>query len=145
MNHPSTQPPPPATRRKEKSPESHLSFARRREAAEILQSYEKLSWLSFERCEVSIPQTRLYCQNIIAGFDEKAPVDWTEDLRPHQPRSGVRPDSARKGKARASLDDGQVGAESPAGARGRDGRHVGEGGSEEVQRKKKRKSGVESL
>ncbi|KAF2766036.1 hypothetical protein EJ03DRAFT_330422 [Teratosphaeria nubilosa] len=143
MNDPSIQPSAPATRRKEKSPESYFSFALRREAAETLQSYEKLSWLSFERCE-SIPQTRLYCQNIIAGFDGEAQVDWMEDLRPHQQKSAAQPGSARKGKARASLDDGQAGVESPAGGKGRDERHAGEGRSGEVQRKK-RKSGIESL
>lgn len=35
-----------------RSPESHESLSRRNAAAEILQSYEKLSWYSFQRCEV---------------------------------------------------------------------------------------------
>lgn len=40
------------------SPESHESFTRRNNAAEILQSYEKLSWYSYERCEVSLTHPR---------------------------------------------------------------------------------------
>lgn len=35
-----------------KSPESFQSLNRRNAAAEILQSYEKLSWYSMQRCEV---------------------------------------------------------------------------------------------
>lgn len=36
-----------------KSPESFQSLNDRNNAAEILQSYEKLSWFSMQRCEVS--------------------------------------------------------------------------------------------
>lgn len=35
-----------------RSPESYASLHRREAAAEILGSYEKLSWYSFQRCEV---------------------------------------------------------------------------------------------
>ncbi|RMY44632.1 hypothetical protein D0864_15592 [Hortaea werneckii] len=37
-----------------RSSESYHSFAQREEAARILQSYEKLSWYSYARCEVSL-------------------------------------------------------------------------------------------
>ncbi|RMZ18832.1 hypothetical protein D0859_17181 [Hortaea werneckii] len=42
--------------------ESYHSFAQREEAARILQSYEKLSWYSYARCEVcplSVPPSLL--------------------------------------------------------------------------------------
>ena len=35
------------------SPEGFESLQRRNQAAEVLQSYETLSWYSFQRCEVS--------------------------------------------------------------------------------------------
>lgn len=42
----------PTKTRKAASPESFDSLRRRNGAAEILQSYEKLSWHAFKRCEV---------------------------------------------------------------------------------------------
>lgn len=41
-----------------KSPESFISLQNRNDAARILQSYEKLSWYSFQRGEVSVPLSR---------------------------------------------------------------------------------------
>lgn len=98
-----------------RSPESFQSLNERNNAAEILQSYEKLSWLSMQRCEVwessfitgtsanyhqSLTQTRLHFQNIVAGFtrdDEAALIDWKEDL---SPRGEVT--KTEKGKERVS-------------------------------------------
>ncbi|RMY97454.1 hypothetical protein D0860_08644 [Hortaea werneckii] len=115
--------------------ESYHSFAQREEAARILQSYEKLSWYSYARCE-SLAQTRLHFRNLVAGFtptDEAAHIDYTEDLAPlpsagtiHGGADGSREEVAgamkasRKGKERASLpggggaDGGDVGGEGPA-------------------------------
>jgi hypothetical protein len=44
---------------KSRSPESYASVQRRNEAAEILQSYEALSWWSFHRAEVRLLPARL--------------------------------------------------------------------------------------
>ncbi|KAI7168266.1 hypothetical protein KC352_g25409 [Hortaea werneckii] len=113
-----------------RSSESYHSFAQREEAARILQSYEKLSWYSYARCE-SLAQTRLHFRNLVAGFtptDEAAHIDYTEDLAPlpsagRSHGDGSREEVAgatkasRKGKERASLSggaDGGVGGESPA-------------------------------
>ncbi|GAB1734767.1 hypothetical protein NU195Hw_Modified_652t1 [Hortaea werneckii] len=114
-----------------RSSESYHSFAQREEAARILQSYEKLSWYSYARCE-SLAQTRLHFRNLVAGFtphDEAAHIDYTEDLSPlpsagRSHGDGSREEVAggmkasRKGKERASLpagaDGGGMGGESPA-------------------------------
>ncbi|KAI6859015.1 hypothetical protein KC323_g6778 [Hortaea werneckii] len=115
-----------------RSQESYHSFAQREEAARILQSYEKLSWYSYARCE-SLAQTRLHFRNLVAGFtptDEAAHTDYTEDLSPlpsaaksygdggsrEEVAGGMK--ASRKGKERASLpgggaDGGGVGGESP--------------------------------
>ncbi|KAF2716239.1 hypothetical protein K431DRAFT_210587, partial [Polychaeton citri CBS 116435] len=90
------------------SPEPYECLRMREEAAQILSSYEKLSWWSFHRCE-SLAQTRLHFQNIIAGFtaaDEASMVDWKEDLSPLPSKDGSSGDagtSGRKGKQRSSL------------------------------------------
>jgi hypothetical protein len=42
----------PAVQRPARSPESFDSLNERNRAAQILQSYEKLSWISFQRGEV---------------------------------------------------------------------------------------------
>ncbi|EME50072.1 hypothetical protein DOTSEDRAFT_20460 [Dothistroma septosporum NZE10] len=82
-----------------KSPESFDSLRRRNTAAEVLQSYEKLSWFSIARCE-SIVQTRAHFQRIVAGFGDLTAEDikWNEDFTPHP---GSKP--SKKGKERASL------------------------------------------
>lgn len=43
-----------STTAQQETPESFESLANRNAAVKILQSYEKLSWISFERCEVSL-------------------------------------------------------------------------------------------
>ncbi|CZT16720.1 uncharacterized protein RCC_02555 [Ramularia collo-cygni] len=73
---PAHQDPPPPP------PESFASLSARNDAVKILQSYEKLSWCAFARCE-TIQQTRLYFQNIVAGFnaqDEEGMILWKEDF-----------------------------------------------------------------
>ncbi|EMC94909.1 hypothetical protein BAUCODRAFT_34912 [Baudoinia panamericana UAMH 10762] len=90
------------------SPESFDSLYRRNQAAEILQSYEKLSWFSFHRCE-SLVQTRLHFQNLAAGFtpeDEATRVRWKEDFTPHPPKPG---EDGRKGKSRVSSTSNAAG------------------------------------
>ncbi|KAK5119312.1 hypothetical protein LTR85_007668 [Meristemomyces frigidus] len=122
-----------------------MSFARRNDAAGILQSYEELSWYSFQRCE-SITQTRLHFQNIVAGFtseDEAEFVDWKEDKSPHSPKPGEEVKASRKGKERASLGGGHgvAGPSSPRGSKGKAAEQGGgSGGSSAAQTKKKRKS-----
>ncbi|KAF7186809.1 hypothetical protein HII31_11769 [Pseudocercospora fuligena] len=84
------------------SPEAYDSLRRRNGAAEILQSYEKLSWHAFKRCE-TITQTRMHFQCVVAGFtteDEEKRIHWKEDFTPHP---GHETKSSRKGKERASL------------------------------------------
>ncbi|KAI6812562.1 hypothetical protein KC340_g16859 [Hortaea werneckii] len=134
-----------------RSQESYHSFAQREEAARILQSYEKLSWYSYARCE-SLAQTRLHFRNLVAGFtphDEAAHRDYTEDLSPlpsgksHYGEGGGRSreeennggggKGSRKGKERASLPG--AGGESPA--RGGVG---GSAPSSSAGKKKKRRS-----
>lgn len=96
----------PTTRTR--SPETHESLHRRNVAAEILQSYEMLSWFALDRNEVrssdntassplallahtrstiqSLAQTRLHFLSQLAGFteeDEQAQVTWKPDTTPH--------------------------------------------------------------
>ncbi|KAK1811412.1 hypothetical protein LTR12_014221 [Friedmanniomyces endolithicus] len=101
------------------SPEAFQSLYERNEAVEALQRYELLSWYSFVRCE-SLTQTRLHCQNIVAGFspeDEAALVQCREDFTPHPPR----PDEAsRKGKERERVSSGQGAVAGPSGTRATD-------------------------
>ncbi|KAK4547879.1 hypothetical protein LTR36_010598 [Oleoguttula mirabilis] len=144
----------PTPRKANRSPESHVSLDRRNAAAWILQSYEKLSWWSFQRCE-SMTQTRLHFQNIVAGFtpeDEAGFVDWKEDFSPHPPKAGEEQQAraSRKGKERASLGgggEGGAGPSSPVGgsngkgkARETVGNGAGSSGAAQTT-KKKRKSG----
>ncbi|KAF1821114.1 uncharacterized protein K489DRAFT_382150 [Dissoconium aciculare CBS 342.82] len=95
---------PSAHRGQTRSPESFESQQMRDNAAEILESYEKLSWVSFNRHE-SIPQTRLYLQKIIAGFDPAVAgkAYWKEDFTPHPSKENEQPQSSRKGKERVSF------------------------------------------
>ncbi|GAB7324151.1 hypothetical protein MBLNU13_g07528t2 [Cladosporium sp. NU13] len=105
---PSTTATPTATTRP-CSPETHISLAARNAAAEILQSYEQLSWHALSRNEVrpspnpnptqpthhlttslvqSLAQTRLHFLSLLAGFtadDERAQIDWKTDNSPHAP------------------------------------------------------------
>lgn len=113
------------------------------QAAEILQSYEKLSWVSFQRCE-SIAQTRLHLQNIVAGFskdDEEALVDWKEDFRPHPTKTGEEQNPGRKGKERSSAAG--AGDASPFGSKGkgREKSHMSGSANSTTQTRKKRRSG----
>ncbi|KAK3721825.1 hypothetical protein LTR37_002991 [Vermiconidia calcicola] len=126
-----------------KSPESFESLARRNGAAEILQSYEKLSWYSFQRCE-SLTQTRLHFQNIVAGFtdeDEAAFVHWKTDNTPRT-KPGEEAKSGRKGKERVSLGGG--GGDGVAGSStqkpGKEREKSYSAGSASGSVKKKRKS-----
>ncbi|KAK4555578.1 hypothetical protein LTR86_007331 [Recurvomyces mirabilis] len=103
---------------KSRSPESYHSLARRSEAAEILQSYEMLSWWSFARCE-SLAQTRLHFQNIVAGFtdeDEASFVHWRVDHSPHPAKQAALV-ASRKGKERVSAGFAGDGAGAGAGGR----------------------------
>ena len=96
-----------------RSPEPFEHLAGREEAAQILQSYENLSWYAAQRREVShippsatelelriceslklisnpqsIPQTRLHFQSVIAGFtasDAQPYIQWRTDTTPHVP------------------------------------------------------------
>lgn len=107
-----------------RSPESFESMRERDHAAEILQSYEMLSWYAIRRCEVcvllrsidhssicltisqTITQTRMHFQCIVAGFteeDTKKRRVWIEDFTPHSPKPGQESRSSHKGKDRASL------------------------------------------
>ncbi|KAF2478999.1 hypothetical protein BDY17DRAFT_327807 [Neohortaea acidophila] len=119
-----------------RSPESYESLARRNAAAEILQSYERLSWHSFQRCE-SLVQTRLHFQNVLAGLtdqDEAALVDWKEDKTPRpKPGDEGHHGSSRKGKERLS---GGVAGPAPKANKTREQSDSSTGGSA----KKKRKS-----
>ncbi|RMY27826.1 hypothetical protein D0865_15918 [Hortaea werneckii] len=113
-----------------RSQESYHAFAQREEAARVLQSYERLSWYSYARCE-SLAQTRLHFRNLVAGFtpqDEAAHRDYTEDLSPlpssgkslgdggrsreEETTVGGGGKGSRKGKERAILPG--AGGESPA-------------------------------
>ncbi|KAK1809891.1 hypothetical protein LTR12_015743 [Friedmanniomyces endolithicus] len=94
------------------SPEAFQSLYERNEAAEALQRYELLSWYSF-----SLTQTRLHCQNIVAGFspeDEAALVQCREDFTPHASRPG---EASRKGKERERVSSGQGAVAGPSGTR----------------------------
>ncbi|KAK3713795.1 hypothetical protein LTR37_008281 [Vermiconidia calcicola] len=126
-----------------KSPESFESLARRNGAAEILQSYEKLSWYSLQRCE-SLNQTRLHFQNIVAGFtdeDEVGFVDWKTDNTPRT-KPGEEAKGGRKGKERVGSGGG--GADRVAGSStqkpGKDREKSHSGGSASGSAKKKRNS-----
>ncbi|SMR42447.1 unnamed protein product [Zymoseptoria tritici ST99CH_1A5] len=84
-----------------RSPESFDSLNERNRATQILQSYEKLSWISFQRGE-TIAQTRVHFQNKIAGFsaeDEANRLKWKEDFTR---RAGNESKPSRKGKERMS-------------------------------------------
>ncbi|KAI7210107.1 hypothetical protein KC333_g8399 [Hortaea werneckii] len=136
-----------------RSQESYYAFAQREEAARILQSYEKLSWYSYARCE-SLAQTRLHFRNLVAGFtpqDEAAHRDYTEDLSPlpssgkshygdcgrsreEETTAGGGGKGSRKGKERASLP-GAAGGGGESPARGGGGSAPSSAG-----RKKKRRS-----
>ncbi|GAB7324152.1 hypothetical protein MBLNU13_g07528t1 [Cladosporium sp. NU13] len=151
---PSTTATPTATTRP-CSPETHISLAARNAAAEILQSYEQLSWHALSRNE-SLAQTRLHFLSLLAGFtadDERAQIDWKTDNSPHAPDAlptsiytGLEPlggegrrksSSAGKGKERASLGGGGgSGRASPRTSLG------GEGSGS--AKKKKRSEGVGS-
>ncbi|KAK4636023.1 hypothetical protein CLAFUW4_00310 [Fulvia fulva] len=102
----------PSKTKSPKSPESFDSLRRRNTAAEVLQSYEKLSWLSTSRCE-SIVQTRAHFQRIVAGFGDLTPDDikWNEDFTPHP---GSKP--SKKGKERASLGGSMSGPSDTGGS-----------------------------
>ena len=131
-----------------RSPESYVSLQHRNAAAEILQSYEKLSWYSFQRCE-SLTQTRIHFQNVVAGFtaeDEAQFVDWREDRTPH----GCKTDAAKsKGKERVSFaadaGGGDGVASNSAGAAGSvqkaKDKGTPDGGSAGKGKGKKRRSG----
>ncbi|KAK5136044.1 hypothetical protein LTR08_004298 [Meristemomyces frigidus] len=146
----------PGPRTSTRSPESHMSVEIRNNAAQVLQSYQWLSWWSFARSE-SIAQTRLHFQSLVAGFnsdDEASLVDWKEDCSPHPPKPGEEASGSkggRKGKERASLPgagngDAVAGPSSPPPTVGKGkGREKSEaagtaGGSANAV-KKKRKSG----
>ncbi|KAI7498270.1 hypothetical protein KC367_g5204 [Hortaea werneckii] len=128
-----------------RSSESYHAFAQREEAARILQSYERLSWYSYARCE-SLAQTRLHFRNLVAGFgpdDEAAHIDYTEDLTPlpskREEAAGVK--ASRKGKERASLSGAGVNGGGGGGAGGspaRDGEGIATPSS--AGKKKKRRS-----
>ncbi|KAK3057073.1 hypothetical protein LTR09_002111 [Extremus antarcticus] len=126
-----------------KSPESFESLARRNGAAEILQSYEKLSWFSMQRCE-SLTQTRLHFQNIVVGFteeDEAKLVDYKTDNTPRL-KPGEEPRGSRKGKERMSSGGG--GGDGVAGSsvqKTDKSRSKGDGGDAAGSASKKRKSG----
>ncbi|KAI5369572.1 hypothetical protein Slin15195_G004470 [Septoria linicola] len=97
--------------------ESIESLRRRNEAAEILQSYEKLAWYSYDRCE-TLTQTRIHFQCILAGLtpeQEEANVHWQEDFTPHAVKPPQQWNAHRKGKARVSSGTGAEVQESPAG------------------------------
>ncbi|KAM0703439.1 hypothetical protein Q7P35_009378 [Cladosporium inversicolor] len=136
-----------------RSPETHASLALRNQAAEILQSYEQLSWYALDRNE-SLSQTRLHFLSLLSGFtpaDEAAQVDWKTDTSPHaglgalpisiytglEPLGGEgrrKSSVGGKGKERASV--GGSGRASPRTSLG------GEGSGS--ARKKKRRSEVGS-
>ncbi|KAI7342056.1 hypothetical protein KC354_g16655 [Hortaea werneckii] len=128
-----------------RSSESYHAFAQREEAARILQSYERLSWYSYARCE-SLAQTRLHFRNLVAGFgpdDEAAHIDYTEDLAPFLPSSkreeAVGLKASRKGKERASLSGVDGGGGGPGGSPARDGEGIATPSS--AGKKKRRSEG----
>ncbi|KXT11524.1 hypothetical protein AC579_6580 [Pseudocercospora musae] len=127
------------TTKKAGSPEAYDSLRRRNGAAEILQSYERLSWHAFKRCEVcffevkllsqksdidifpsqTITQTRMHFQGVVAGFtteDEKKRIHWKEDFTPH---SGHETKSSRKGKEGASFSGSAADSSSKAASSSR--------------------------
>ncbi|KAF2173186.1 hypothetical protein M409DRAFT_17131 [Zasmidium cellare ATCC 36951] len=111
----------PATTRSARSPESFDSLRTRDAAAEILQSYEKLSWFSFHRCE-TIMQTRQHFQRVAAGFDSDAEaknVRWEEDFTRHPKSAEEEAKSSRKGKERVSLG-GESGRKERNGSKSKD-------------------------
>ncbi|KAK4507245.1 hypothetical protein PRZ48_000980 [Zasmidium cellare] len=112
----------PTTTRPARSPESFDSLRARDAAAEILQSYEKLSWLSFHRCE-TIMQTRLHFQRVAAGFDDEAEaknVRWKEDFTRHPKTAEEEAKASRKGKERVSLG-GESGRKERNGSKSKEG------------------------
>lgn len=119
-----------------KSPESFQSLHQRNVAAEILQSYEKLSWYSMQRCEASLfhgarslpsilhhvstlvllrasnyaqslTQTRLHFQNIVAGFTDDDEAAQVDWREDLTPRGDAV--KREKGKERESLGESRAG------------------------------------
>lgn len=146
-----------------RSRESFESLYKRSQAAEILQSYEKLSWYSFQRAEVrngatnqfriglhadclfalrqSMVQTRLYFQNIVAGFteqDEQALVYWKEDFTPHALKPGEDAKGSRKERDAGGAEQGR----SAGKGKGRE-KSNSNGSASGSAKKKRRSSGVE--
>ncbi|KAL9535220.1 hypothetical protein SMMN14_01467 [Sphaerulina musiva] len=92
------------------TPESIESLRRRSEAADILESYEKLSWYAAARCE-TITQTRIHFKCILSGItaaQEQETVFWKEDFtpRPTKPnlQGGSSSSSRKAGKDRVVSD-----------------------------------------
>ncbi|KAM3419425.1 hypothetical protein BST61_g5352 [Cercospora zeina] len=91
------------------------SQRRRNEAAEILQSYEQLSWYAYQRCE-SVAQTRVHFRCIVAGISpeqEDLNVYWKEDFTPRPSDFLRQSTSARRGKERITSDSGVDSNERP--------------------------------
>ncbi|GAB7349038.1 hypothetical protein MBLNU459_g8007t1 [Dothideomycetes sp. NU459] len=114
----------PPGHKAEMDQESHLSQARRNQAARILRSYEQLVFFSMQRHE-SVVQTRLHFEAILAGVeDPDADPDWPTDNssleEPKAAKEGAgKTGSANKGKNTAAGSAGRGGAgETPERRRG---------------------------
>ncbi|PIB00750.1 hypothetical protein CB0940_01048 [Cercospora beticola] len=98
--------------------ESIESQRRRNEAAEILQSYEQLSWYAYQRCE-TLTQTRIHFRCIVAGItpeQEEANVHWREDFPPRPVEPLRQSTSSCRGKERVSSGSGADPKEMPLDA-----------------------------
>lgn len=95
------------------TPESIESLRRRSEAADVLESYEKLSWYAATRCE-TITQTRIHFKCIVSGItaaQEEETVFWKEDFtpRPTKPNlQGSSSNSSRKAGKDRVVSDGSA-------------------------------------
>jgi len=105
-----------ATRDKPRIPESFESQQARDHAVELLESYEKLSWVSFNR-EETIAQTRLYLRKIIAGFNPPPAEQtyWKKDFTPHPIEEEQQQQTSKKGKQRVRFAyfDGKTFVDAP--------------------------------
>lgn len=122
-----------------RTPESIESLRRRNEAAEILESYEKLSWYSTARCEVSISffcnlfleclltwcqtitQTRIHFQCIVAGItaaQEEENVYWKEDFTPHPMTANQQQQGSSRKAGKERLSSGSATVREKSGVEG---------------------------
>ncbi|KAF2207867.1 hypothetical protein CERZMDRAFT_107598 [Cercospora zeae-maydis SCOH1-5] len=95
--------------------ESIQSQRRRNEAAEVLQSYEQLSWYAYQRCE-TLAQTRIHFRCIVAGINpeqEDLNVYWREDFTPRASETLRQSTSARRGKEKIDSERGADSKETP--------------------------------